>query len=409
MQPTEKRLPASDRPRPKALVLSPEAPYPLDGGGALRTASLLHYFAHQYDVDLIAFQHPGQTIAERIPPGLLQNVQTVALREHSNGFRAKATRNLGRLLRNKPPLVDRFSGYEAEIAACLDGKFYDVALLEHFWTASYLPLVRRFARRTILDLHNIESCWHASCGDASNFPQSAIHRWFGNAARGLEKAWLPLCDAALTTSEQDAERVRAIAPGVRVCIYPNAIPFREPCARRPGLTIAFSGNMEYEPNRRGLMWFVSEVWPSLRRQFPALILLLIGKNEHAIPPAIRALSGVTCTGWVADSFESLSAAQVCIAPLRSGSGTRLKIIEAWAAERAVVATGIGAEGLGGIDGESILIADRPDAFSDAIARLLTDSHHRQKIAKSGRELFLQKYTWNVAWKTLKECLDSKLS
>ena len=393
-------------------MLSPEAPYPLDGGGALRTASLLQHFSRDYDVDLIVFQHPGQIIVPALPPGLVRSALTVELRRHSNRFAAKAQRNAGRILRRHPPLVDRFSGYEAEIASHLAGQAYDVAVLEHFWTASYLPLIRRFAQRTVLDLHNVESRWHGSCAEASSFPHAAMHRCFARAAETLEKKWLPLCDLALAASAQDAGRLRALAPDLPVCIYPNAIPFREtePRPAKPSeFVIAFSGNMEYEPNRAGLLWFVTRVWPDLRKRFPALALRLIGKNAQTLPVSVRAAAGVACTGWVADPFVSLEGAELCIAPLLSGSGTRLKIIEAWAAGRAVVSTSIGAEGLAAVDGDSILIADQPVAFADAISRLLLDPPLRQKIANAGRELFQQKYTWNVVSKTLSACLTSKIS
>ena len=395
--------------RPAALVISPEAPYPLDGGGALRTASLLHALADRYEVDLLAFRHPGQRILENLPPDLVRSTGLIELRAHANTVPARVMRNAGRLLRGVPPLVDRFSGYESAIARELEGKAYDTVLLEHFWSASYIPLVRRFARRVILDLHNVESAWHASCAAASAFPQSLMHRGFGRAALRLEQRWLPLFDIVLTASSGDADRVRAIAPQSRVCIYPNAIPFRETIAVDQEFAIAFSGNMEYEPNRDGVDWFLREVWPGLKARFPSLGLQLIGKNDHALSAAARTTPGVTATGWIADPFARLSAVQVCIAPLRSGSGTRLKIIEAWAAQRAVVSTGIGAEGLDAVDGESILLADSAELFGAAVTRLLLDEALKQKIAKTGRELYLQKYTWNVVSRTLNGCLDSPIS
>ena len=395
----------SDNRRPSALILSPEAPYPLDGGGALRTASLIHYFAQCYDVDLIAFQHPGQRVLEALPAGLVRHARTIPLRKHGNSFAKKAGRNAGRLIRGVPPLMDRFSGYEDTLEKLLADRTYDVALLEHFWCASYLPSVRRVARQVILDLHNVESSWHRSCAGVAPFPQSAVHRCFGRAAWKLERAWLPRCDLALAASTQDAALVGAISPGTRVCVYPNAIPDRNASPITPEFALAFSANMEYEPNRTGVSWFARKVWPGLRNRFPGLRLLLIGKNPHAIAPAIRNLAGVECTGWVADTYAHLGRAQVCIAPLLSGSGTRLKILEAWAAERPVVSTQLGAAGLDAVNGESIILADTPDHFSKSIECLLTHPELRQKIAIAGRELFQQKYTWKVAWTTLNGCID----
>lgn len=395
---------SGDGPRPSALVVSPEAPYPLDGGGALRTASILHYLADQYEVDLIAFQHPGQRIAEALPDGLVRDTQLIPLRPHSNDWAARVRRNAGRLVRRRPPLVDRFSGYEAELQNAIGSRRYDVALLEHFWCASYLLVIKQIARRVVLDLHNIESAWHLSCAHSETSLPGAVHRCFGWAALRLEQAWLPLCDRVLTASERDAERVRELSRSIPVCVYPNAIPFRDAPQERAGdFAIAFSANMEYEPNRTGISWFINTVWPRLRARFPGLSLKLIGKNERAIAPVVRGVPGIQCTGWVPDAFSELAASQLCIAPLLSGSGTRLKIVEAWAAERAVVSTPVGAEGLDAVHGQSILLAHSPDDFAAAVESLLNDRELRQKIAKGGRELFKQKYTWERAWNALNGC------
>ncbi len=386
-------------------MISPEAPYPLDGGGALRTASLLQYLGARYELDLIVFQHPGQKTLEALPSGLVRRAQAVPLHPHRGDFAARAARNGMRILKGRPPLVDRFGGYDAEIEALIGSRTYDLAVLEHFWSASYIPLIKRFARRVVLDLHNIESEWHAGCARASAFPGSIMHRAFAAAARREEKQWMPECDLALATSEEDARRVRGLAPSLPVCVYPNAIPWREPLERTPDQAIAFSGNLEYEPNRSGLRWFLKRVWPALKLHFPALVFRVIGKNAHAIAGDVRGMEGVECTGWVQDPFPHLASAQICIAPLRSGSGTRLKIVEAWAAQRAVVSTRVGAEGLEGVDGDSIVLADTPEFFTTSIARLLIDKELRQKIANSGRELFERKYTWNVAWNTLSRRLE----
>lgn len=396
-------MPASGK--PAALLISPEAPYPLDGGGALRTASLLQYLGERYQLDLIVFQHAGQQIIPFLPERLVRRAQVIPLREHANSFAARALRNGSRMLRRRPPLVDRFSGYEGELDHLVGNQYYDLVVLEHFWSASYAPHVRRFSRRVVLDLHNVESAWHSSCAHASHFPRSLAHRIFARAALRLEKSWLRSCDLVLTTSDEDMRRVEALAPGIPVCVYPNAIPRRDPLPVDPTPSLAFSGNLEYEPNRSGLEWFLQRVWPALKQRFPALTFSVIGKNNHALPKSLTELDGVQCTGPVEDPFPFLARAQVCVAPLLSGSGTRLKIIEAWAAGRAVVSTKIGAEGLGAVDGESILIADSPEMFTTAITRLLLDPNLRQNIAVSGQATCERNFTWNVAWKSLEQCLS----
>jgi len=399
----EKRLPDSVN-RPRALLVSPEAPYPLDGGGALRTASLLHYLAARYDVDLIAFQHPGQRIVENLPPGLVRRASLVPLRHHAPGVFARALRNASRVIRQRPPLVDRFGGYEDEIRAAIGDRRYEVCVLEHFWTASYLPLMRSVADRTLLDLHNIESAWHASCAATAGFPRNVLHRAFAAASLREERNRLKLCDLALVTSEDDARRVRGICASTPSSVYPNAIPWRFDEHTEPDFAIAFSGNMEYEPNQTGLRWFLREIWPLVRARFPELQFRVIGKNASAIAGDAAEAENVSCTGPVEDPFAHLTRAMLCVAPLRSGSGTRLKIIEAWAASRAVVSTNLGAEGLCAKNHETIRIADTPDLFAAAITELIENKALRQKIAKSGRALYERKYTWNSAWTTLSTVL-----
>jgi polysaccharide biosynthesis protein PslH len=391
-------------------MISPEAPYPLDGGGALRTASLLNYLAAHYDVDLIAFQHPRQQVFAGIPSGMLRGAYPVDLLPHRHGLLSRSLRNGLRLLKRRPPLVDRFSGYEDPIAAHLQGKNYEIAVLEHFWVASYIPLVRKFARQTVLDLHNIESAWHQSCAQASPFPRSAIHRAFARASLHRERTWLKSCDLALVSSSEDLARVREICPQVNPAVYPNAIPWRDlDIMPRPDFSITFSGNLEYEPNRIGLKFFLAEIWPSLIARFPQLVFRIIGKNDHAIRHDIQGIPGIQVTGPVKDPFEYLARALISIVPLLSGSGTRLKIIEAWAARKAVVSTTVGAEGLGAADGESIILADSPADFISSIERLLLNSETRNRIAAGGRARYERNFTWTAAWEALSGCLfDQKL-
>jgi glycosyltransferase involved in cell wall biosynthesis len=385
-------------------MISPEAPYPLDGGGALRTASLLHYLGAHYEVQLIVFQHPGQHTEGMLPAGLISRYSPIPLVPHRNDLLSRSLRNAVRIVRMRPPLPDRFSGYEAAIEQAIDGRQFDVAVLEHFWSASYLPLVKRSARLTVLDLHNIESEWHRSCAAAGGLLRGQVHSRFARAALTIEKKLLPLSDliltTLLTTSAEDAGRVHRISPGTRVVVYPNSLPARHSLPGEGEFVIAFSGNLEYEPNRTALAWTLKEIWPPLRARYPQLVFEIIGKNPNAIPEELREVPGTRYSGPVEDVEPYLARARVCMAPLLSGSGTRLKIIEAWAARRAVVSTSIGAEGLGAVTGRSILLADNAAAFVEAVARLLDDAELRQNIARCGRERYERFFTWNASWNTL---------
>ena len=381
-----------------ALFLAPEVPYPPVGGGALRAASLLEYLARRYRVDAIVFRQPGETI--EFPAGLLHDLEVIDLPPHARHLPARLVRNAIRMARRVPPLVDRFAGFGPRIARIVAGRSYELAVIEHFWCAPYWEQLSKVSRQTVLDLHNIESVLHNRCGAVEQFPASVAHRWFYQACTQMERRWWPGFSSILVPSAADAALVRAICADTRTVVYPNAIPRVDPPRRGEQHVIAFSGNMEYHPNLMAVRFFRREIWPRLRARWPELRWRLIGRNAHAVRKYTEGDSRIEVTGAVADAVAELAAAQVAIVPLLAGSGTRLKIIEAWAAERAVVSTTLGAEGLEAAHGEHLLLANDAASFAEAISALLSSPEQRQALGKAGRALYERRYVWEAAWQTL---------
>jgi polysaccharide biosynthesis protein PslH len=379
-------------------MLSPETPYPLHGGGALRTASLLNYLARHYDVDLIVFRHrPEQDPGGALPKGLVRSVQVIDLPHHDRGAAARTLRNAGRLWQGVPPLVDRFRGHSRVMYR---ETRYEIAVIEHFWCAEYHDVLAGMSDRVILNLHNIESVWHQTCAGAEPFPRSFAHRRFAKNCRAMERLWLPRFDTVLTASEKDAERLRRVHTGLNLISYPNSIPLVPVPDRAEEEVIAFSGNMEYQPNRTAVGYFAREIWPTLSRAHPNLRWRLIGMNPHFIERDIRGLPRVEMTGSVVDAVSELASARVVVAPLLSGSGTRLKIVEAWAAARPVVATRLGAEGLPVTANKNIYLADGVQEFIESIQSLLCSPENRAVLGKAGRCLYEQELSWDAAWRKL---------
>lgn len=370
----------------------------------MRSASLLNGLARHYDVDLIAFRepraaHPG----EHLPSGLVRRLHIVNLPPHARHTLARAARNAGRLVRRVPPLIDRFAGFGGDIAAATRGEHYEVAIVEHFWCAPYVEEAAAVSDTTILDLHNIESVLHARCASADSGSAGASrwpHRAFQNICRKLEEKWLPRYTYLLTASQHDASLLGAISPNSQVLIYPNAIPLVLAPARRQEDVIAFSGNLEYHPNISAVRYFRQQIWPELRERWPGLVWRLIGKNPQAVAKIVSGDSRIELTGPVEDAVLELSRAKVAIVPLLTGSGTRVKIIEAWAAGVPVVSTSVGAEGLPVQPGKHLLLADRAPVFRDAVSTLLGNPALRDRIGGAGRYLFECEFTWEAAWRGL---------
>ncbi len=387
--------------RPAALFLAAEAPYPMVGGGAIRTASLLEYLAHNFSLDLIVFREPGALHpTDTIPCGLVHKIDAVDLPFHSKHPLARVLRNTSRVVRNRPPLLDRFSGFEQQIAAIVSGRKYDVAVLDHFWTAPYAAVLREHCERLVLDLHNVDSAWHHSMAHSERGLPALAFRRFARAALDFERQWLPRFDDILTTSLSDADVVRAIVPSVRVSVYPNALPYVAPPPRAERHEIVFSGNLEYPPNIQAVRWFHDKVWPALQSRWPQLRWKILSRNPGAIQNLAARDPHIELTGFVEDAISILAQSQVAVVPVLAGSGTRIKILEAWAARTPVVSTTLGAEGLECRDGEHLVLADHPDSFATAVSELLALPDHRARIAAAGRRLYEERYTWQAAWNVL---------
>jgi glycosyltransferase involved in cell wall biosynthesis len=373
----------------------------MHGGGALRSASLLHYLAAHADVDLIVFRQPGaRNPAEDLPAGLVRRVATIDLPHHRAGAVARTARNAWRLVRRTPPLVDRFAGFESQLAAALAGQSYAVGVIEHSWCAPYWNQIAPVCRETVLDLHNIESVLHARSAAAERGARRLAHAAFARAALQEEREWLPRFSRTLVTSTSDAKLARERAPGARVSVYPNALPLVPLPQLAPDHAVVFSGNLEYHPNISAVRFFREAIWPLLRNEWPNLVWRLVGKNPHAVKAWTSGDSRIEVIGPVDDAIAELARAQVAVVPIRAGSGTRLKILEAWAAGVPVVSTRLGAEGLPVEGGEHLLLADDAARFAAAVSRLLTNEDLRLKLGAAGRRLFVSEFTWQAAWKNL---------
>ena len=198
----------------------------------------------------------------------------------------------------------------------------------------------------------------------------------------------------MVCSALDAER--AVAGGLaRVEVVPNAYGLvgpplgREDVAAPP--TVLFQGTLRYPPNAEAATFLVDEVAPELRRWVPDVRIRLVGRSTPSLerlddPPS------VSVVGRVADMGDELARADLVVVPIRFGSGTRLKILEAFAHRIPVVSTTLGAEGLGVEDGVHLLLGDTAGELAAACARLLADTGLRARVVASAQALYEERFT-----------------
>jgi polysaccharide biosynthesis protein PslH len=211
-------------------------------------------------------------------------------------------------------------------------------------------------------------------------------------------------DGIYLCSSEDEQRLLRHLPEARTAVIPNAadVDYYQPRPTDPlpdGRTLVFFGLLSTVPNIDAVNHFVQNIWPRIAKAHPEARCKIIGGRP---PPSLLALAGprIELTGFVEDLRPHLASAAAVVVPLRLGGGTRLKIVEAMAMGKAIVSTGLGAEGIEAVPGRDILIEDHPEAFADAVGRLLAEPGLAVRIGQSARQLAVEKYAWRGAAEAL---------
>jgi glycosyltransferase involved in cell wall biosynthesis len=329
----------------------------------------------------------------------------------SNGAR-KRLRQLGSLV--SPKSFERMQvtlpATQPALDKVLRSKRFDVVNLEFtFLGGCHLRQAPAGEKLPVLivDSHNID---YELARQYARFGSSAVRRLYASVnwrkLRREELGTYRNADGVYLCSVDDERRLHEQAPGVLSAVIPNAadvdyfkpVPSNSAPARR---TIVFFGLMSYIPNIDGIVHFVRDIWPRIAAAHPDVDLKIIGGNP---PASVQALAGprIQLTGFVPDLRPHLAEATALVVPLRIGGGTRLKIVEGMAMGKAIVSTTLGAEGIEALSGRDLLIADQPDAFADAVIRLLDNPDMAAKMGQAARELAVERYSWSKAASALED-------
>jgi len=319
---------------------------------------------------------------------------------------------------SRRPLIQSFY-YDARLAQQVRDLTtrvaYDIIQVEFPFLTPYLKAIKPHSRaKKILTMHNIESLRFER--------ELRLSRWSNRRLvllgtyiffRAWEKEALKQFDGIITVSDVERNWVQRHAPGSTVDVIPNGVDtsYFSPLSPVPLKTnphILFTGAMDYPPNVDAACWFCNEILPVLHRNIPDIGLKIVGKNPHPQVLELGKKKGVEVTGTVPDIRSYLAGSAALIVPLRSGGGTRLKILEAMAMERPVISTTVGAEGLKITPGGDILIADNAQQFVSHIQLLLRSPETAELIGQRGRLLVTQKYDWQVCLGRLDRLYDAVL-
>ena len=206
----------------------------------------------------------------------------------------------------------------------------------------------------------------------------------------------PKFDAVTCTSDIDAAVFQRHCAEDTIEIIPNGVDvahYQPDFSAEAPAHLIYIGSMDWYPNEDAVSFFADEVLPQIHAEVPDVKFSIVGGNPSARVQKLAEKDGIVVTGRVPEIKPYFAEATVFVVPLRIGSGTRLKILEALAMGKAIVSTSVGAEGLDLKDGAEIFIADEPTVFAEAVTRLLKDPSLRRRIGESGRARVEQDYDW----------------
>jgi glycosyltransferase involved in cell wall biosynthesis len=369
---------------PTALVVE-AFPAGRAGGGSVASLVLLQALRRTgWDVDLVLnFGGPDLVIDPEVR-ALCREIVHVPRRRSGLNLRAPRLTCLlrhGYWPRHREDLWDAVRG-RLRSGAC------DLLVLDHLLTAECGRLAKDdgFDLPVVLRAHNVESTLQRRGlgfvrGPTALFEGLAhLRRW-----RAIESNLARYCDLALAISAVDAAELSAMSPGFPVEVLPAAIDldhYLPGAALAEGKELVFVGGCHWPPNLDAVRWLVREIFPAVGARPPGPPQT----NRGERPPAwLGNEPQVTATGFVADERPFVARARVVLAPIRFGSGVRIKILSALAMGKAVVSTRLGAEGIPVEHGHSVLLADTADAFAEAVATLLVDDAAVARLGRNGRK------------------------
>jgi glycosyltransferase involved in cell wall biosynthesis len=294
---------------------------------------------------------------------------------------------------------------------------YDVAHLDSIHMIRYNSVVEAMpgmAERVIYNWHNIESEAMRRHAAVSTRTRRVYAEQTARKLERLERGILRSAFGHIVCSEREREHLLEIAPQARIVAVENGVDtaYFQGAGGQAGASrrIVYVGKMNYYPNIEAATHFVERIWPAVRERLPGTTLTIAGSDPAEAVRALDRVEGVTVTGTVPDVRPFYRDALAAIVPLRTGGGTRLKILEAMAAGVPVISTRMGAEGLSVEPGRDLLFADvdAPEEWVAHLRRLEEAPEEGAKLAARGIELVQTRYDWEIVSDALRKTYEEWL-
>jgi polysaccharide biosynthesis protein PslH len=388
----------------KILWLSHLLPYPPKGGVLQRSYHLLRQASKKHEVHLVALSqralHPtADKVAESVAAlsELCSSVKVFPNEYDSSRIRwaimAAATYFEATSYDENWLWQPQLRDYIAEV---MRSQKFDVVHVDTVGMLQYSDLLADTP--IVLNHHNIESqlVQRRTEGEKNLLKRAYFAREWRKLEE-LERDFAPHVAMNVTVSDLDAERLQRIAGRISVHVVANGVDvdyFKPSTASIDRKGIVFVGSLYWYPNHEAVLFFLKEIWPKLRETNPDTVATIVGQGPPRELVDAAQDSRIRVPGFVDDVRPYIDDALLYICPIHTGGGTRLKILDALAMEKPLIATEMAVEGLSLVDGTHYLRAETGNDFVSQIALLEADPHLRQDIARAGRKLVEDRYSWD---------------
>ena len=291
-------------------------------------------------------------------------------------------------------------------------RVFDLVIFESLFTAPYLRTVRNYCDGIVLlRAHNVEHrIWQHLAKETKPLTKRIYLSWLADKLKEYEINAMHDFDCIAAISEDDKKNFQEMGCSVPIQVVPFGLDASElpPAQHGPVSHVFHLGAMDWRPNIQGLEWFTNQIWPLVVERVPKARLHLAGRNFHEHSPW-QEIPNVDVKGEVDDAWDMMTSDGIMIIPLLSGSGMRIKAIEAMAGGRPIVSTSIGVEGIQGTNGKHYHIADTPDAFASRIIELLSNPKEAEAMGERSRAFVMDQFeNQSLVTKMMRELQESQV-
>lgn len=395
----------------KILQVCKKFPYPAKDGETIAIFNCTKSFVQLgHEVTVLGMSTPKHPIRKNeIPEWFSKMVEFDIVNVDTSLRIVNAIKNL---FEKTSYNIDRFycKAFEDKLAEILSSKTFDIIQLEGLYLTPYLKVIRKHSKAPVaMRSHNVEfEIWERIGENLKSGAKKIYVKFLADRMKKYETNHVNHYDFLIPITHRDGEKFKDLGCEIPVYPLPAGVDFEElnghakqfhSAVQNNLPKIFFLGAMDWIPNQHGVNWFLDNVWNDILKEQPNAEIFIAGRN---FPEKLfeKNTSNVHILGEVENAIEFMNDKSVMIVPLFSGSGMRIKIIEAMAIGKTVISTSIGAEGIDYENKKNIIIADDKKSFIEAILKCLNEINYAENIGKNGMLLIKDKYNNEILTKGL---------